>query len=520
MSSAFQSYERKKEQLSRSVRQAASEKGPSGFSLRKKSSNLFRQLPSPSSGVQISKKDFNKVLLIDPSKGIAEVEGMATYEDIVAETLKFSCLPTVVPELKTITLGGAVSGCGIESSSFRHGLVHEGMLEFDLLLADGRVITCSPENQYKDIFFGIPNSYGTFGYILKAKIALQPAKKFVRLQHINFGDPSSFFREIERMCHIEREKGGAAFIEGVVFHPESCYITIGSFVDEAPFLSDYKYMQIYYQSIRKKQEDFLTAADYIWRWDPDWFWCSKVFYMQNPLVRFLLGKWMLRSSVYTKIMHKANKSSFFKKYSKWMEKIVHGKELESVIQDVLIPIEQTGPFFEFYQKEVGIFPLWICPYRSKTPSTRYDFCPVDSDRLYMDFGFWDAVPIKQAPGQLAGQLTGQLNREIERQVQQSQGFKSLYSRSYYTPEEFWQIYNRRTYDQLKQIYDPNSLLCDLYTKVGGRALTPPPGGFAPWTPTKGPKALWTPFHKLRPAQTFELTLRRDLCRPFRTQLLF
>ena len=53
-------------------------------------------------------------------------------------------MPAVVPQLKTITLGGAVAGVGIESSSYRHGLVHDTVLELDVLLGDGRVVTCTP----------------------------------------------------------------------------------------------------------------------------------------------------------------------------------------------------------------------------------------------------------------------------------------------------------------------------------------------------------------------------------------
>jgi hypothetical protein len=40
----------------------------------------------------------------------------------------------VVPELKTITVGGTIVGIGIESSSFKHGFVHEGLLEADVLV--------------------------------------------------------------------------------------------------------------------------------------------------------------------------------------------------------------------------------------------------------------------------------------------------------------------------------------------------------------------------------------------------
>ena len=69
---------------------------------------------------------------------------MCTYEDLVAATLPYGLSPLVVPQLKTITLGGAVTGLGIESTSFRNGLPHESVLEMDILTGTGEVLTASP----------------------------------------------------------------------------------------------------------------------------------------------------------------------------------------------------------------------------------------------------------------------------------------------------------------------------------------------------------------------------------------
>ena len=92
---------------------------------------------------------------------------MISYEALVRECLAHGVMPAVVPQLKTITLGGAVAGVGIESSSHRHGLVHDTMLELEVLLGDGRIVTATPDNEHADLFFGFPNSYGTLGYALR-----------------------------------------------------------------------------------------------------------------------------------------------------------------------------------------------------------------------------------------------------------------------------------------------------------------------------------------------------------------
>src|SRR6478672_6693481 len=75
--------------------------------LRKSTSNLFRQRASAGKHL-IDVRGFDHVLAIDPQRMTADVEGVITYEGLVNETLRYGLLPAVVPQLKTITVGGAV----------------------------------------------------------------------------------------------------------------------------------------------------------------------------------------------------------------------------------------------------------------------------------------------------------------------------------------------------------------------------------------------------------------------------
>lgn len=448
----MENYEAKKAKLQIEMRKHKDQQGR--LSLYKKSSNLFRPRVKADHKAQIDLKQFNKVIHVDKQNLFAIVEGLTTYEDIVQQTLKHACLPTVVPELKSITIGGAISGCGIESSSFRYGLVHETILELDILLGDGTIVTCTPENEFKDLFYAFPNSYGTLGYALKVKLALIPVKNFIKISHFKYSDPTLYFNDLDRLCRENRTHGSVAYIDGVIFDKNEMIITTGEFVDKAPYTSDYRYRNIYYRSIQEKQEDYLSTLDYIWRWDADWFWCSKNFGMQNPLLRLLFGKFMLSSVVYKKIMH-----FFFRHPS--LSRCVNSfwGKTETIIQDTLIPIKHASAFLDFFQSNIGIKPIWICPTRSYS-SKMFTLCPLDPAELYVDFGFWDSVKTDHEPGFY--------NREIEKQVEDLDGLKGLYSSSFYTEEEFWNIYNRQAYTLLKQKYDPKKLLGNLYEKCGGR----------------------------------------------------
>ena len=150
--------------------------------LGKKTSNLFRPRAAATHRLDVSA--FSGVLSVED--GFAEVLGMTTYEDLVDATLPSGQMPLVVPQLKTITLGGAVTGLGIESSSFRNGVPHESVVEMDVLTGAGEVVTCSRELN-SDLFFGFANSYGTLGYALRLRIELEPTHPYVHLTHVRCG---------------------------------------------------------------------------------------------------------------------------------------------------------------------------------------------------------------------------------------------------------------------------------------------------------------------------------------------
>ena len=414
--------------------------------LKKKSSNLFRDRDRAGKP-RLDVHDFDHILQVDPVAGWVDAEGMAPYEKLVLATLTCGAMPTVVPQLKTITLGGAVAGVGIEASSFRHGLVHQGVLEMDVLAGDGKVYLCTPHNEHRDLFFGFPNSYGTLGYALRVRAKTIPVKKFVRIEHSRFDDPSAYFQGLKALCD-----SGADFVDGVIFGPQELYLTTGTFVDEAPFASDYTFEHIYYRSIREKTTDYLSAHDFLWRWDTDWFWCSKNFGVQNPIVRRLAGKARLNSRTYTKVMRWNSRWKFTQRLD-----ALFGVQRESIIQDVDIPITRATEFLEFFQREIGILPVWICPIRS--PDARaFPLYPMNPSTTYVNFGFWDVVRSKKM------QLPGHFNRLIERKVAELGGIKSLYSDSYYSRQEFDAIYGAQAYRELKARYDPQKRLHDLYDK--------------------------------------------------------
>ncbi|MGH3841518.1 MAG: FAD-binding oxidoreductase [Pseudonocardiaceae bacterium] len=422
--------------------------------LGKRTSNLFRpRAATGQPGLDVS--GLGGVLAVDPASCTAEVAGMCTYENLVAATLPHGLTPLVVPQLKTITLGGAVSGLGIEATSFRNGLPHESVLELEVLTGAGEIVTTTLG---EELFAGFPNSYGTLGYATRLRIELEPVCSQVALRHVRFDDIDELCAAVARiMATREWDGEDVDYLDGVMFSLAESYLTLGRRTESDGPASDYTGMQIFYRSIQQRRHDVLSTHDYLWRWDTDWFWCSGGLGAQHPVIRRFWPAALRRSDVYWKIVALANRFDLENRLEVWRGR----PRRERVIQDVEIPLECTAEFLRWFAEHVGIEPVWLCPLRLRG-ERGWPLYPLAPGRDYVNVGFWSSVPIVTDG---TGGNDWAANRAIEDQVDKVGGHKSLYSDSFYSREDFNARYGGEHYAALKQRYDPDRRLLDLYAKA-------------------------------------------------------
>ena len=223
--------------------------------LAKKTSNLFRaRSRTDAPGLDVS--GLTGVLAVDPDARTADVGGMCTYEDLVAATLPYGLAPLVVPQLKTITVGGAATGGGIESTAFRCGVVYDDIVAMDVLTGAGEVVTATPDGPNRDLFYGFANSYGSLGYATRLRVRLEPVEPYVALRHLRFRDVRDL-QEAAARISVDREHEGERvdYLDGVVFTADEQYLTLGRQTAEPGPTSDYTGQDIFYRSIRQRGTD-------------------------------------------------------------------------------------------------------------------------------------------------------------------------------------------------------------------------------------------------------------------------
>lgn len=355
-------------------------------------------------------------------------------------------LPLVAPELKHITIGGATVGIGIESTCFRYGFVHDSLIEADVLLPDGKVITCTADNEHADLFHALPNSYGTLGYILRAKIRLHPAKRFTQLSMKTFADPQRYLDAMK----AETERDDLDFVEGVFYEDRRFILMTGTMLDSVPHVDDILRKHVFYKLLDWRRDIYLRTEDYIFRYDPEWFWNLPDSLPYNLYRKFAPAKY--------------RNSGFFTKYVAWRDQLRRKyfgdkpKSTEPLIQDWEVPWEHGAELIEFCINNVNLGgrPWAAVPLKTPRSPTIY---PIRANELYFNLGCY--CQVSKVPDKGDYHYT----RIMDEKCFELDGIKMLYSSTFLPEDEFNARFNGAEYAKLKAKYDPDSYAQTLYEKV-------------------------------------------------------
>ena len=424
------------EKVKRIVAQLKAHKGNTPVSLKKKS--VSHEVPKPEdkkhSDEKIDVSDLNEIISIDPEARVCTAEPGVTFVDLVKATMKHGLVPFTVPELKTITIGGAVAGCSIESMSYKYGGFHDSCMEYEVITAKGEVLTCTPENENRLVFQMVHGTFGTLGIISKLKFRLTPCKPFVRVKYEKYSTLEEYKEAIFR--HFNNKD--VDFMDGIIHSPKEYVLSVADFVDEAPYTNSYDWLKVYYQSTSTRKEDFLKTPDYFFRYDKGVTNVTP----KSFLGRLILGKFF-GSSELLRLVEKFRR--------------ILPSDMIPVTLDVFIPFSKVTEFMAWYEKEVNFFPLWCVPYKRVRP---YEWISSEllektKDELFLDLAIYG----------LKKRDDKNYYKIIEDEISAIGGLKTLISTNYYSEEDFWKTWNKGNYDKVKGRTDPDNVFRDLYAKT-------------------------------------------------------
>jgi FAD/FMN-containing dehydrogenase len=381
--------------------------------------------------------NLDRVISIDAAGQTAVVEPNVPMDRLLDKALEHGLLPPVITEFPGITVGGAIQGGAGESSSFKWGFFSQAVNWHEFILPDGQIIKSSPD-EHSDLFYGSAGSCGSLGIISAAEIQLIPAKKYVQLTYVPV---KSFNEATSTMLALAATDND--FIDGIMFGADHGLIITGKLSDIVVgklhrfSRARDQWYYLHAESIDKSgKQQTLTVPlkDYLFRYDRGAFWVGRFAFERFGVPYNRFTRFLLDPLLHTRKLYQALQES--------------GASQEYIVQDLTLPFNTAEKFMQYIHDECIIYPLWLCPIKPEPRSPL--LCNGLNTQLAINIGVW-------GPRIASYEDFVKLNKNIEAKLMTLGGKKWLYAHTYYREDQFWKIYNKRWYDELRKKYKAETL---------------------------------------------------------------
>ncbi|KAJ8388495.1 hypothetical protein AAFF_G00133710 [Aldrovandia affinis] len=357
------------------------------------------------------------ILEVDTKRRVLRVEPLANMGQVTALLNSIGWTLPVLPELDDLTVGGLIMGTGIESSSHIYGLFQHICVAYELVLADGSLVRCTAKEN-TDLFYAVPWSCGTLGFLVAAEIRIIPARAWVKMTY----EP---VRGLEAICQRFAQESANKenqFVEGLQYSVDEAVIMTGVMTDEAepdkvnriglyfkPWF--FKHVECFLTENRSAVE-YIPLRHYYHRHTRSIFWELQdiIPFGNNPLFRYLFG-WMVPPKI--SLLKLTQGETIRRLY-----------EQHHVVQDMLVPMKHMQNAISCFHNDIHVYPLWLCPF-----------------------------VLPSQPGML------------EKFVREVHGFQMLYADVYMDRQEFWDMFDGSLYHKLREELDCKAAFPEVYDKI-------------------------------------------------------
>eukprot|EP01084_Bolivina_argentea_P108033 193093_1 len=127
-------------------------------------------------GIDVSKLD--SVICINGENNTAWIESNCKMGEITDILLEYGYILKITPELENISIGGSFQGLGVETSSFKFGMMHHIIKRVEIILPNGEIIKIKREynddennnNEYDGLFQCISGSFNSIAFVVAVEI--------------------------------------------------------------------------------------------------------------------------------------------------------------------------------------------------------------------------------------------------------------------------------------------------------------------------------------------------------------
>lgn len=432
---------------------------------------------------EVNLSELADVVSVDLDEMVVTIEPYVTMGYLTATLTKLGVSLAVVPEYDDLTVGGLVCGYGIEGSSHKYGLFYDEVIAMEVVLAGGKVVTATRDNEYSDLFYAMPWSYGALGMLVGVQMRLIRIKPFMKVTYFPVAG------SIKHMCEawdhflVPSHKPWAEYVEGLIYSSTTGVIMTADYADAEEANASGKINRFGWwfkpwfhrhvqDNILNKSTDgspvveYVPTREYFHRHTRSLYWQADLLVPMgnHPVFRFIAG-WLMPPRV------------SFLKLTTVGKKMNDYYSSRFVAQDILVPLRKTAECMELMHDEFDIYPVWLCPHRVfKTRRGTMLDCEADYDsitpmrqgdtqdaQMFTDVGIWFT------PGPiLRGETydTDAALHNLEQWLIKNHGYQTLYAYTELNESDFWKMFDKTLYEKCRDKYNAKKHFMDVYYKVG------------------------------------------------------
>ncbi|KAL5721426.1 Delta(24)-sterol reductase [Ranunculus cassubicifolius] len=426
---------------------------------------------------EVDLSEFRNIIEIDTGRMIARCEPLVNMGQISRVTVPMGLSLEVVAELDDLTVGGLINGYGIEGSSHLYGLFSDTVVAYEIVLADGRVVRATKDNEYSDLFYAIPWSQGTLGLLMSAEIRLIPVKEYMKLTYKpvvgNLKELAQAYVDSFAPRDGDPEKI-PDFVETMIYTPTEGVCMTGKYAskEEAKKKGNkinsvgWWHKPWFYQHAQTaltKGEfvEYIPTREYYHRHTRCLYWEGKLIlpFGDQWWFRWTMG-WLMPPKV---SLLKATQGEAIRNYYHEMH----------VIQDMLVPLYKVGDALEFVDREMEIYPIWLCPHKLyKTPikamvypepgfETQGRQGDTQDAQMYTDVGVYYTPGFVFRGEEFDGV---EAVRRMETWLIENHGFQPQYAVSELSEQKFWTMFDASLYEHARKKYGAVGTFMSVYYK--------------------------------------------------------
>nr|CAH0102059.1 unnamed protein product [Daphnia galeata] len=403
------------------------------------------------------------------------VEPMVTVGYTLAVTL----------EIADATLGGLAFGVGMTTYSHKVGLYQETIAAYEVVLGDGSLVRVTKDNEYSDLFYCLPWSHGTLGFLVALELQIIPVKPYVKMEYIPINGQKEYCDKIRELSGaMDKDKQTPDFVEATIFSKHEAVLMVGRFAnvrnaeEEAQINHVARwYKPWFYKHVegflnKPPSQEFIPLREYLLRHNRAIFWVveSMIPFGNNPLFRLLFG-WLLPP-----------KPAFLKfTTTPGIRAMTFTKQ---VFQDIVLPINALEKQIDVAEEIFDAYPILVYPCRiynhgphtgQLRPPRPDQICPGTDWGMFNDLGVYGVPgPVKRKERFDAVSAMRKMEKSysvysavifIFRFTRDVGGYPFLYADIFMDRKEFEEMFDLVAYERARQKYHAIDAFPHLYDKV-------------------------------------------------------